>query len=420
MDLHRRHAPPTNGRPSACRWRRRVAALAEIEPVLDLVEAAPPVEAVEVLAEELRPMVGAVQVCLLVADFSGDAVVRFIRAAPPGRATGGCAGPPGVDAPAGQPYERVLFTQELEVVAEGGRYRLFAPVTERGEALGVLELSLPTSPDAATLRSASAAHALAYVLIATRRHTDLFEWAQRTCRFSLAAEIQRRLLPPSYTLEAGAFTLAGWLEPASTSAATPSTTPSIATPPRLHLRRHGPLDQAALLATLRSAASQQPPGRRRPARASTRPTPPCRAPTGRSSSPGCSCGCTWPRDGRAVNAGHPEPFLLRNGRVSGCRSIRTSPSASRPPLPQQHFVLEPGDRLLVVTDGFLERAEACGHLDVAAALVETAALHPREMVHVFKSSVLAATEAELGDDASLLCIDWHGPAAGPRPAGDGG
>lgn len=53
------------------------------------------------------------------------------------------------------------------------------------------------------------------MLIASRRHTDLFEWAQRDIPFSLAAEIQRRLLPSSYSVEAGAFTLAGWLEPAS-------------------------------------------------------------------------------------------------------------------------------------------------------------------------------------------------------------
>ena len=53
------------------------------------------------------------------------------------------------------------------------------------------------------------------MVIANRRHTDLFEWGQRTTLFSLAAEIQRRLLPTSYTCEAGQFTLAGWLEPAS-------------------------------------------------------------------------------------------------------------------------------------------------------------------------------------------------------------
>lgn len=50
-----------------------------------------------------------------------------------------------------------------------------------------------------------------------RRHTDLFEWAQRDIPFSIAAEIQRRLLPSSYTAEAGPATLAGWLEPSNTA-----------------------------------------------------------------------------------------------------------------------------------------------------------------------------------------------------------
>ena len=61
---------------------------------------------------------------------------------------------------------------------------------------------------------ALAAHALAYVVIANRRFTDLFAWGQRSVPLSLAAEIQHRLLPGSYTCEAGQFTLAAWLEPA--------------------------------------------------------------------------------------------------------------------------------------------------------------------------------------------------------------
>jgi hypothetical protein len=35
-------------------------------------------------------------------------------------------------------------------------------------------------------------------------------------------------------------------------------------------------------------------------------------------------------------------------------------------------------------------------------------------VHVFKASVLAATGAELSDDAAILCIDWHGSGAALR------
>ena len=61
---------------------------------------------------------------------------------------------------------------------------------------------------------AQTAHALAYIVIANRRYTDLFEWGQRSVPWSLAGEIQHRLLPGSYTCEAGQFTLAAWLEPA--------------------------------------------------------------------------------------------------------------------------------------------------------------------------------------------------------------
>ena len=94
-------------------------------------------------------------------------------------------------------------------------FRVFAPVTSRGEAVGVLELGLDAEPDQQTLAVVSAgAHALAYIVIANRRFTDLFDWGQRSVPLSLEAELQHRLLPASYTCEGGQFTLAGWLEPA--------------------------------------------------------------------------------------------------------------------------------------------------------------------------------------------------------------
>ena len=105
--------------------------------------------------------------------------------------------------------------QRSVVLREGEDTRVIAPVTSRGEAVGVLELILPFEPAPATLEDLElAAHQLAYMVIANRRYTDLFEWGQRTVPLSLAAEIQRRLLPATYTCEADQFTLAGWLEPA--------------------------------------------------------------------------------------------------------------------------------------------------------------------------------------------------------------
>ena len=90
------------------------------------------------------------------------------------------------------------------------------------------EMSLPGEPHLDTLSEiARTAHLLGFVVIANRRHTDLFEWGQRSTPFTLPAEIRRLL--PAYTCEGGAFTLSAWLEPRRTSVATPSTTASAAT-----------------------------------------------------------------------------------------------------------------------------------------------------------------------------------------------
>ena len=93
------------------------------------------------------------------------------------------------------------------------------PVSSRGETIGVLEVRLPAVP-ANQIRDdiVAAAHVLPYVVVTNRRYTDLYEWGQRGAFFDLAAEIQRRLLPASFTCEAAQFTVAGWLEPARTAA----------------------------------------------------------------------------------------------------------------------------------------------------------------------------------------------------------
>ena len=72
----------------------------------------------------------------------------------------------------------------------------------------------------------------------------------------------------------------------------------------------------------------------------------------------------------------------------------------------QPFPLQPGDRIVFLTDGMQERNAAS--LDVAAALADTADLHPREVVHALGAAVLHATGGNLRDDATMLCLDWYG------------
>ena len=203
---------------------------------------ASPVDAVASVTHELAAALGAVRVSFLIADMSGRALVRLAHVAAADFPRGGAA--PDVRHPTaagvpddrqddrehaavlpfdGGPQEQVVRAQVPRVLPPGtgpaaspAGWTVLAPVTERGEALGLLEMVLPDEPDAGTVAEIGrAARVLAFVVIADRRHTDLFEWGQRTRPFTLSAEIQRRLLPAAYTCESGSFTLAAWLEPAA-------------------------------------------------------------------------------------------------------------------------------------------------------------------------------------------------------------
>src|SRR5215212_1248883 len=177
-------------------------------------EAAARVGVVDAMAAALVEMLDAREVSFLIADFSGRSLSRLGHTVPSeefgsrGEETSGLV-------PLEGPYGAALERQRSVLLREGDETRVLAPVTSRGEAVGVLELVLPFEPAPVTLEDVElAAHQLAYMVIANRRYTDLFEWGQRTVPLSLAAEIQRRLLPATFTCEADQFTLAGWLEPA--------------------------------------------------------------------------------------------------------------------------------------------------------------------------------------------------------------
>ncbi|MGY1754189.1 PP2C family protein-serine/threonine phosphatase [Blastococcus sp. SYSU D01042] len=385
----------------------------DIGALLHKVEDAAPVDAVEVVATQLATMVGARSVALLIADFSGRAVVRLTSAEPvPGARSHGVEQAETLPL-AGTRYEQVLRTQRPDVEAVEAGARVLVPVTDRGDAIGLLELTLPTVPsseDLADIRSA--AHALAYVVIAARRHTDVFEWGQRTTPFSLAAEIQRRLLPASYTCEAGQFTLAGWLEPAGSVGG--DTFDYSLDRGRLQVSitdAVGHQVDAALLATLLVGSLRN--ARRRGLHlaeqaayandALAENSEPGQFVTGQLLTVDLTTGLA-----QVVNAGHTLPIRLRDGRVEEV-PLRVDPPFGVLPgrsFEVQPFPLEPGDRVVFLTDGMLERNAAT--LDVAAALAGSADLHPREVVHELGAAVLRATGDELEDDATMVCLDWYG------------
>lgn len=96
-----------------------------------------------------------------------------------------------------------------------------------------------------------------------------------------------------------------------------------------------------------------------------------------------------------MNAGHPPPFQLRNGNGRLVDIEADPPLGITDPGYATHVVqLEPGDRLLFVTDGFLER-NAVG-VDIQTTLEATATRHPREIVRELAVNVLHAPGENCG------------------------
>ena len=119
-----------------------------LDGLLHAVEAAAPIDAVDVLGSELQKLVGAEQVSLLVTNLSGNAVVRLspVATGAPGRDGRNERGE-SLSLP-GSPYERVLFSQEQLVIRENETWTVLVPVTERGDAIGLLEVVVAREPDA--------------------------------------------------------------------------------------------------------------------------------------------------------------------------------------------------------------------------------------------------------------------------------
>jgi serine phosphatase RsbU (regulator of sigma subunit) len=99
---------------------------------------------------------------------------------------------------------------------------------------------------------------------------------------------------------------------------------------------------------------------------------------------------------------------LRQGRVEEIELDIDLPFGLEPgrSFRLQQFPLQTGDRVVFVTDGMLERNAE--RLDVAETLGRSRNMHPRELVHALGAAVLRATGGDLRDDATIVCLDWHG------------
>jgi Stage II sporulation protein E (SpoIIE) len=122
---------------------------------------------------------------------------------------------------------------------------------------------------------------------------------------------------------------------------------------------------------------------------------------------------------RVISAGHPGGMVIRQGRVV---KVLPTPTAlpvtlghTRPPVVVEE-ALEPGDRILLYTDGIIEARSAEGEqfgVDRLTDFVVKAAADQlpapetaRRLVH----AILTYQDDKLQDDATVLLADWHSPA----------
>jgi sigma-B regulation protein RsbU (phosphoserine phosphatase) len=119
---------------------------------------------------------------------------------------------------------------------------------------------------------------------------------------------------------------------------------------------------------------------------------------------------------RYVNAGHPAPLLVRGGKVvksldGGRRPLLGLPRSTSEPAVEQ---LEPGDWLLVYTDGVTEARDEkrCFFgLDRFVDVIERCAatgLNAAETLRRIVQAIMEHQHGVLQDDATILLVEWAG------------
>ncbi len=304
------------------------------------------------------------------------------------------------------------------------------PLLDGIDRLGVLELELPGAPtEQRLLECRRFAEVLTQYVAAKGRVTDQFHRVRSAQPMTLAAQLQWQLLPPM-TAYAPQVMVAGQVEPAydvGGDAFDYALDHDHAHVAIFDAMGHGV--QAGLTTTLAVGAYRN--SRRRDDGLVATLTAIDAAVAAEFT------------DGRFVtamlgeldlgtgtmellNAGHLQPLLLRR------RQIIDFPDAPGPPLGLgglassaqdrvTELQLEPGDRVILVTDGILDAVNAAGqrfgeqHLADVTAQAAMDNLSLAELARAIAGSVYDFQDGKLRDDASLLIVEYADPAPGVVP-----
>ncbi|WP_245769156.1 PP2C family protein-serine/threonine phosphatase [Streptomyces indicus] len=315
-------------------------------------------------------------------------------------------------------------------VEEGARdITVWLPLIDGAERLGVLAVPTPAVDPSFLLRSRALASLLAPLITSKRAFKDSVVQRTRTETMGLPAEMLRALLPPR-TIGTPRIVSTAVMEPAyeiggdAYDHALTTTTLHAAVVDAMGHDLSSGLTAAVALAACRNArrtgsdlseltsAVDEALGAWLPDQFCTAVLIQLDLATG---------ALRW------INCGHPPPLLVRGPRlVSEAMEREPDVPMGLPALlteaPRQvhQIALEPGDRVLLHTDGITEARLADGEefgadrfaqaVIHAASTGEPAPETLRRLIH----SVLDASENKLRDDATILLLEWNPPStSGP-------
>ncbi len=311
------------------------------------------------------------------------------------------------------------FRLERPMVVSGdnGRAGIWMPLVDGAERLGVMYFESPAESDDLLRRLEDLAGLVAEIIVSKSQYGDALKMAARVRPMTLAAELRWSIVPP-LTFSGERVGIACVLEPAYEVAGDAfdyAVNDGILHLAVLDAMGHGL--EASRMANLVIAAYRMARRRGLDLPATYRLMDEALADQfGDESFVTAQLATLDTGNGKMqwLNAGHPRPLLLRQGRVAF--ELRCEPTlplglGGEPTLAE--VALEPTDSLLFFTDGIVEAASPDGErfgterlLDYTRrALADKQSL--AETARRLVRAVRAHRAGPLADDATILFVDWH-------------
>ncbi|MFD1545804.1 PP2C family protein-serine/threonine phosphatase, partial [Nonomuraea guangzhouensis] len=378
----------------------------------------------DLVAEHAKPL-GFCQTMIYVVDLQQQYLVPL-----PGQhdAAGEPLRPIRIDATlAGRAYRNVEVVQAKHVVegepeapADEGRRRLWVPLLDGTERVGMLGVTVPAGDDDIDWRVKQLASLVSLLLISKRNFSDTYASLVRVESMTLSAEVLWNLMPsgsfandkvvvgaalePAYDVGGDVydFALSGdTLHLSIFDAMGHDTSAGLTATIAVGACRNNRLRGTGLLAAseaIDEAIAEQ--------------FGATRFATGILADLNLKTGeLTW------VNRGHHPPLVIRRGRrVATLESVPSPPMGFRLGLSAglEHYQLERGDRLLFYTDGIIEAHSPEGEVFGLERFIdfvvrrEADGMSAPETLRRLIQSILEHQHGRLQDDATVLSVEWHG------------